>query len=445
MKEKKNKRKSILGIVLIFLFLCTKINTKFQFQESTINNQNTIFAYTIEGEDGNITNLETIPEDRNYNVTISCDNGATGIWDYEEWGPLIQNLTTTRTKCKIHFSSITPSAIIGEKKIPLVTNGSGLYEVKHQDANITYTTDSNAINNLKQTEYRFAGQNPNNYVSFNNELWRIVGLVNTPEGSRIKLIRNDSIGSYSWNSSSSNVNSGHGVNEWSQAAVMKLLNKGFETETIGGSLYYNRKSGKCIIEASQVNISCNFQESGLTNESKEMIDTITWNLGSNGTITDFNNISTTTFYDLERSNNIGKICNSGEYCNDSVIRTVSWKGEVGLIYPSDYGYATSGNNSESRNICFTTPLYLWNNQASNKCIENNWLYQNKPYWMITPSSRPTTNAGAFFVYEPGIVRGNGSIYSVLNIIPSIYLKDNIKIENGTGEQTTPYTLTKKDI
>ena len=35
------------------------------------------------------------------------------------------------------------------------------------------------------------GANPNNYVKFNNELWRIIGLVNTPEGQRVKIIRND--------------------------------------------------------------------------------------------------------------------------------------------------------------------------------------------------------------------------------------------------------------
>ena len=83
------------------------------------------------------------------------------------------------------------------KKIPVVTSGNGLYEVSHSDANITYTSDSTAINNLKQTEYRFAGNNPNNYVNFNNEVWRVIGLVNTPEGQRIKLVRNESIGSYS--------------------------------------------------------------------------------------------------------------------------------------------------------------------------------------------------------------------------------------------------------
>ena len=63
--------------------------------------------------------------------------------------------------------------------------------------------------------------------------------------SRLKLIRSASIGSYSWDSSDSSVNSGSGVNEWSEADLMKLLNPGYESEEIGGSLYYNDGSGIC--------------------------------------------------------------------------------------------------------------------------------------------------------------------------------------------------------
>ena len=70
-----------------------------------------------------------------------------------------------------------------------------------------------AINNLKQTELRYAGANPDNYVKFNNELWRIIGLVNTPEGQRVKIIRDGNIGGYSWDSSDLSINSGAGVNE----------------------------------------------------------------------------------------------------------------------------------------------------------------------------------------------------------------------------------------
>lgn len=57
------------------------------------------------------------------------------------------------------------------------------------------------------------------------------------KSDRIKLINYELIGKYSWDSINFCVNSGKGVNEWSQADLMKLLNPGYESETIGGLLY----------------------------------------------------------------------------------------------------------------------------------------------------------------------------------------------------------------
>ena len=53
------------------------------------------------------------------------------------------------------------------------------------------------------TDYRYIGANPNNYVKFNDELWRIIGVFDTDDGTgkvekRMKIIRNESIGDYAW-------------------------------------------------------------------------------------------------------------------------------------------------------------------------------------------------------------------------------------------------------
>ena len=50
------------------------------------------------------------------------------------------------------------------------------------------------------TDYRYIGADPNNYVKFNDELWRIIGVFDTDDGTgkvekRLKIIRNESIGS----------------------------------------------------------------------------------------------------------------------------------------------------------------------------------------------------------------------------------------------------------
>ena len=46
---------------------------------------------------------------------------------------------------------------------------------------------------LSQIDYRYIGSVPNNYITFNNETWRIIGVFD----ERIKIIRDESIGQIS--------------------------------------------------------------------------------------------------------------------------------------------------------------------------------------------------------------------------------------------------------
>ena len=85
--------------------------------------------------------------------------------------------------------------------------------------------------NTPDQNIRYYGSNPNNYVSFNNELWRIIGVF----GNNVKLIRSEKLGDLSWDSSESSVNNGYGVNEWSQADLKNYLN----------TMYYGGTSVTC--------------------------------------------------------------------------------------------------------------------------------------------------------------------------------------------------------
>ncbi len=391
-----------------------------------------------------LNSLEINPEVANIEVSgtlLTSYIGKTGIiergqsevfdvylWVDERAGNEVMN-QVFEAGVSITTYSVKMKNMEDEIKTNVVTSGEGVYEVSHEDAEITYTTDPTAIQNLKQTEYRYAGQNPNNYVSFNNELWRIVGLVNTPEGSRIKLIRSESIGSYSWDSSESNINEGYGINEWSTSKMMELLNNG---------AYYNRTNGTCYNDRLNATIDCDFSNTGLTEESKKMIDTITWNTGSNDEVNYvFDNINTTNFYNVERSNNTGKICQSSEFCNDTVDRTTTWVGKIGLINPSDYGYATSGGTTTNRETCLTTVLY--NNDVSD-CYGNNWLYQAGAHqWLLTPHAYETLSRGVFIIFNDGKI-GNDGASSANTTHPSIYLKQNVKIISGNGTESSPYEL-----
>ena len=127
--------------------------------------------------------------------------------------------------------------------------------------------------------------------------WRIIGLVNTPEGQRVKIIKNESIGEYSYDSSSNKVNGSWGVNEWSEADVMKLLNPGYDLnklesqngeiqteEYANNSLYWNKQEGLCYTYMGNRTSPCDFRNNGMPENLKNMIDTVTWNTGSNDVV-----------------------------------------------------------------------------------------------------------------------------------------------------------------
>ncbi len=168
------------------------------------------------------------------------------------------------------------------------------------------------------TDYRYIGANPNNYVKFNDELWRIIGVFDVDDGAgkiekRMKIIRNKSIGNYPWDYTSS----GSFINEWKTAQLNTLLN---------GGAYYNRTTGSYyngITSASNVD----FTSTGLTNAAKLMIGDAKWYLGGSSTIED---VTPSMFYTRER----GTTVYSG--------RSANWTGKVGLMYPSDYGYLITG-------------------------------------------------------------------------------------------------------
>ena len=65
----------------------------------------------------------------------------------------------------------------------IVTSGDGLYKDEYED------------------RYFYRGANPNNYITFNNETWRIVSI---ESDGTIKIIRTASIGNLAWDSSNSN-------------------------------------------------------------------------------------------------------------------------------------------------------------------------------------------------------------------------------------------------
>ncbi len=316
-------------------------------------------------------------------------------------------------------------------------SSTDVYTVPNKtSSSCTYTLayDGTSDNNL-----RYVGKNPCNYVKVDNEYWRIIGVMNNIDDgtgkkeTRIKLIRKDGIGEYSWDTSESSVNSGGGVNEWSQADLMKLLNPGYESESVGGSLYYNNSSGNCYSDENNGTKACDFTTTGLKTNLKNLVGNTLWNTGTNGTNYPSDGLAS-HFYSYERSSNNGKICTSGDYCNDTVTRTTTWKGKIGLMYLSDYGYATSGGSTTNRTSCLNQKLFDW---SYDDCSDNDWLLDYQ--WTISPDAHHTLANLVFYIYTYGNANARDAYVAGL-VRPSVYLKSSTTILSGEGTKSNPYTI-----
>ena len=267
------------------------------------------------------------------------------------------------------------------------------------------TTSTNVIGNTglaydgtTDNNLRYVGSNPNNYVRFNNELWRIIGVMNNiqTEGgqtqSLLKIVRNDRIGSYAWDSTDESINGGGGTNQWGPsgtyegADLMRELNYDYLGDIQVGT------DGKWYNELNNSK-STNMPTTTLSSNAQSMIESVVWNLGSpstNNTIYDTNwtnNISPSTSYYRERNSDALRVECGTATCNDDVVRTSTWTGKVGLIYPSDYGYATVGGNTTNRTTCLGYSMYLWDNSDVLDCKTNDWLYHPQfGSWTLSPAS-----------------------------------------------------------
>mgnify|MGYP004502343461 FL=1 len=303
--------------------------------------------------------------------------------------------------------------------------------------------------NLAVDDYgntRYIGKNPNNYVSIDGDIWRIIGVMKDVDdgtgnkSDRVKLIRSESMGSYSWDTSESSINRGWGVNEWSQADLMKLLNPGYESETVGGSLYWNNKSGTCYSDENNTTTSCNFTSTGIKDKLKNMIGNAVWNTGSQGTasLTSSSGGLAKHFYKYERSTNTGKICTSG-YCTDTVSRTTTWTGKIGLMYPSDYGYATSGGSGADRATCLNKELYNWRSSSVSDCKNNDWLFNSSNQLTLSPRANSSDATYVFKVYRSGDVDTTEACISS-GVRPVGYLLPSVRVQSGDGSSGNPFIL-----
>jgi len=183
-------------------------------------------------------------------------------------------------------------------------------ELKKQYCNTT-SGDGLYIDTYEEGRCIYKGTNPNNYITFNAETWRILSVEN--DGT-LKIMRKDSIGNIAWDTTGGT----YGSNQWSRPA---------DLNTYLNNDYYNT----------------------LNSESQNLIQTHTWAVGAV--------ISDNTDLAAQIASENG----------------TTWSGNIGLISVSEYLRANTntqqcGNfnlNNTNYSTCKTTNFivptsgYIW--------------------------------------------------------------------------------------
>ncbi len=283
-----------------------------------------------------------------------------------------------------------------------------------------YYHDTDLANGAEDNSYRYSGANPNNYVCIGStespcpeeNLYRIIGAFDDDKDSnyQIKLIKadyttsamlgtdgRDYAGAYSYSTSNYK-----GSMETSTIAAYRW---NYDT-----SVSSSGSNNWATSEFNTINLNTNYWNYLGTTWQNLIVET-TWHLGG---MTSFNNTAK-AFYDGER-NNAGYGSNPTTYTD-----------EIGLMYPSDYGYAASPE-------VWITDLFDYDNST---ITANNWMYMGLTEWTITPDS-----SNSYYVFD---VNGDGNLnYSGADLgysaRPVFYLESNVALQGGSGTSSDPYRL-----
>ena len=307
-------------------------------------------------------------------------------------------------------------------------SGSGVYKVTHSAIPASSSATGSEIPAV--TDYRYYGPSPNNYICLDMEggstcpdkhLYRIIGSIYEENAGKnlLKVIKatpltDGTTSAFSWDYTSSGSNS----NIWatitsgnysnsltSGSQLMKLLNSGAWWNGTSGS-YYNDSTTATTV---------NFTNYKLSDKAKSYITTSRYYLGGYNTS---RGVMTNQFYVYERGT-----------LRSLTAEPLYWEGMVGLMYPSDYGYA-AGNSCVSG-----TKLYNYNGG----CRIKDWLYiSNDHQWLMSPHS--DDSRFVFYVGKGGLFDTNLNDYTYA-VRPVFYLNSSASITNGDGSLNNPYLIT----
>ena len=368
-----------VGIVLVILLIGIIVinnnsNSKYSFTQDGIK-----YALTLDGE-----KTISFPSKGMYKTQVTCV-GADGRWLYDEWKLAIENITSDNVTCDIKFETIS-KINLNDYIISLLESEQGTGKVVNENG------------------YRYEGKNPNNYIWFNNEYWRIIGVFDSASHgvsgqNLVKIIRADVLDGLAWHKSN--------TNDWTASSLKSLLNGAYYSAIDGTN------SGYCYGYSTTATGNCDYTKKGIQSGYRGMIVNVTWYLGGYSN----NSATTEAFYGYER----GTTVYSG--------RPTSTTGYIGLMYLSDYGYSVL-----SSSCARTTELGSYTTAT---CAGASWLYGKGIEWTLTPRSSTSNNA---FILNFNGNSGTIDAYRGYGSRPVLYLNASVYKIDGDGSLENPYIV-----
>ena len=376
----------------------------------------------------NKPNIKHIPKQNNLAIMIKED----GAEDYTKSSSKDipkGNYTLNRDKsyCKNNGVIGDYDSTLGKVSFSFIGTDNCYLYFDYEVPGIKFETAFAANNSdiFNENGIRYEGADPNNYICLDNKtegtcsdsslLFRIIGLFDedtsldgtNSSGTKklLKIIDTNNYGGTSgkdWNST--------GKNNWSSASLKTELNETYLTTLLG---------------TSNVNVKLS---SAIANAK--------WHLGG-ASKSNYKTLTAEGIYIEERNTSA---IYSG---NPSSIYA-----QAGLMYPSDYGYATIGGTTTNKSSCRTKELYNWDDSSYSDCIDNDWLFTSQSNfvkdgeWLLSPYSSRSSYAAILnstgFMSLGSNLSVDGGQFAVR---PTFYLDSSIlKIVGGTGTSTDPYHI-----
>ena len=337
-----------------------------------------------------ITANSTTPTTQNWNFTATFIN-----LDSDQQG---NTGKTMDADIIIQEDELKPTLV--DHVISLYTEDgvNGLY---YHDGAGTYGSQEAGDNS-----YRFAGSNPNNYVCFGSDeatcpadnLYRIVGVF----GDQIKLIKHD----YA-NSDLLGTNGDYHGDYGSLGSYYK----GSKAQV--DDYYWNLNGTNTWSESNlnTVNLNQNYLNN-IGSKWSNLIATHIWQVGG-ATYANVYSSPVKTAYTYE----VG-----------ASAANTTYSAKIGLMYVSDYGYATSPEN-------WTTNLGSYD---STTVRNNNWMWMGVGEWTISRRSDNTSHA--FYVFSRGFMYSSYVNADDFGVRPSFYLESSVVLNGGSGTSADPYRI-----